>query len=123
MFYLKFDVYSKDEKVGRVELSGSKVIKNECYLDPSTPYLPMYYPFAYMSSSYDIIDYLSTRVIPHNRDGIERILKANGMNEYNMYKLLEFNHGIKYDDFTWFKFDHLESDRNITYDDVKVRDD
>lgn len=123
MYNLKFDVYFKDMKTGRIELEGMQIVKKECYINIAEYKYPfIYFPFLNVNSGQMVRQMLSERVIPPDRGDMDEILKANNIPEYNFYTLLEYNHGIKYDDFTWFKFDHLPNDKNLTYNDVKVRD-
>lgn len=110
-YNLKFDVYRKDIKVGRVELHGNEVVKNEIYFTPKDYAFPfMINPFINMKTGVSIRRYLSLRAVPHEKANITKILNAMGLKEYNVYDMLEINHGVKCDDFLWFKFDGVPDD-------------
>lgn len=118
---LCFDIYKKDTKVGRIELDGNNLIKNESYFDVSRePYPFMINPFVYMKDGMSVRRYLATRVVPSERANIKQILSALGLKEYNIYKLLEKTHGVKVDDFIWLKFDHIPDDGK-TWSDLNPR--
>lgn len=118
---LCFDIYKKDTKVGRIELDGNKLIKNESYFDISEEPVPfMINPFIYMKDGMSVRRYLATRVVPPERANIRQILNALGLKEYNIYNLLEKTHGVKVDDFIWLKFDHVPDDGK-TWNDLNPR--
>lgn len=118
---LCFDIYKKDTKVGRIELDGNKLIKNESYFDISEEPFPfMINPFIYMKDGMSVRRYLATRVVPPERANIRQILNALGLKEYNIYNLLEKTHGVKVDDFIWLKFDHVPDDGK-TWNDLNPR--
>lgn len=118
---LCFDIYKKDTKVGRIELDGNKLIKNESYFDISEEPFPfMINPFIYMRDGMSVRRYLATRVVPPERANIRQILNALGLKEYNIYNLLEKTHGVKVDDFIWLKFDHVPDDGK-TWNDLNPR--
>ena len=72
---LCFDVYKEDNKVGRIELDGNTVVKNESYFDISKePYPPMVNPFIYMKDGLTVRRYLATRVVPPERADIDFVL-------------------------------------------------
>lgn len=118
---LCFDIYKKDTKVGRIELDGNKLIKNESYFDISEEPFPfMINPFIYMKDGMSVRRYLATRVVPPERANIRQILNALRLKEYNIYNLLEKTHGVKVDDFIWLKFDHVPDDGK-TWNDLNPR--
>lgn len=118
---LKFDMYLKDTKVGRVELNGLTVEKNECYVDLSNyPYPFLIYPFCRIKSAIGIWDFVLERVVPKERANIDEILEAFGMKEYDAYELVRKTHGVMCDDFWWFKFDDVPDDGK-TWDDLNMR--
>lgn len=118
---LCFDVYKEDNKVGRIELDGNTVVKNESYFDISKePYPPMVNPFIYMKDGLTVRRYLATRVVPPERADIDFVLDALGLKEYNVYRMLEKTHGAKVDDFIWLKFDHVPDDGK-TWKDINPR--
>lgn len=45
-----------------------------------------------------------------------------GLNEYNIYKILEITHCVKADDTWWIKFDHMPDD-GLRWKDLNLRDD
>jgi hypothetical protein len=45
-----------------------------------------------------VADWIKSRVIPPNRDGISELLKSEGLTEYSYWKLLGLNHGRTTDD-------------------------
>lgn len=120
-YNLKFDVYKKDVKVGRVELRGNDIIKNEIYFNPGDYSFPfMIDPFINMKSGVPVRRFLASRVVPPERANIDEILKAMGLKEYNFYSMLEITHGVKFDDFWWFKFDDVPDDGK-TWEDLNPR--
>lgn len=64
----------------------------------------------------DVYNFFLCRVVPPTRDGIEDILKAMGLAEYNPVAIARVTHGILTDDYTWIRF---KEDGNITWKDVK----
>lgn len=120
---LKFDVYYRNDKTGRVELDGNELILNECYLPKDTKFPFVFYPFVYANTAYWVRSMLCDRVFPIERwDSLKAVYAKVGVYEYDVYKILEQTHGLMYDDCIWFKFDHLKGDRNLTYDGIKIRD-
>lgn len=118
---LKFDMYDKDVKVGRIELNGLVVEKNECYVDLSKyPFPFMIYPFCRITDAYGIWEFMKNRVVPRDRDGIEEILEVYGMKEYDAIELAKKTHGVMFEDFWWFKFDDVPDDGK-TWKDLNPR--
>lgn len=120
---LCFDVYKEDDKVGRIELDGNTIIKNESYFDVSKEPFPfMVNPFIRMKDGFSVRKFLATRVVPKERVNLKVILDDMGLSEYNIYKILEITHGVKADDYWWLKFDHVPDD-GLTWDDLNPRKD
>ena len=106
------DVMYKENKVGRLEIKDTKLIKNDVYTDNI-----MEHPFPRSTQLMDILKILGERVICKERFNDE-MKRATGVKEYNVYDILRNTHGVDVDDFTWFKFDG----EKIDWSDVKVRD-
>lgn len=113
MVSLHCDIYHKDEKVGRLDLEGFNLIKNEVYTDNI-----LKHPFPKSTKAVHILSIIEDRVICNERCDKE-ILNSMGFSVYNVYDVFKANHGIDIDDFIWFKFDG-ESD-DICWDVVKAR--
>ena len=118
-----FDVYNEDKKVGHIILRGNEVVENISYFDvDSEPYPFMINPFIRMTDGYAVRTFLETRVVPPNRVDLDYILKDMGLDEYNIYKILEITHGVKADDTWWIRFDHMPDD-GLRWKDLNLRDD
>lgn len=53
----------------------------------------MIYPFCRIIDAYGIWEFMKNRVVPRERDGIEEILEAYGMKEYDATELTKKTHG------------------------------
>lgn len=113
MLNLCFDIYHRHDKVGRVEIVNSKLIKNEVYTDNI-----LIRPFPASTDLLNILGILKNRVICEERCDKE-LLTSMGLTHYNIYDILRNTHGVDIDDFIWFKFD--EDPEDLTWDDVRVR--
>lgn len=100
-----------NEKVGRLEIIGGKLIKNEVYTSNL-----LKHPFPKTKTAEGIMSCLRERVICESRCTKE-LLESMGLKEYNVYGILRDTHGVDIDDFIWFKYDG----EDITWDDVRVR--
>lgn len=109
---IKFDIYHRYKKTGRIEIVDSKLVKNECYTD--NPIAEHVCPNS--TNFFDVAGILAGRVLPPERCD-EGTFKRMGIKGYNVYDMLRVTHGVDWDDFIWFKFDG----EDITWDDVKVR--
>ncbi len=107
------DIYHENEKVGRLEIVDSKLIKNEVYTDNV-----IIRPFPATANLMGILGILRSRVICHERCD-EEMLKSMGLTEYNVYDIFRNTHGVDIDDFIWFKFD--EDREDLCWDDVRAR--
>lgn len=113
MLNLCFDIYHAYDKVGRVEIVNSKLVKNEVYTSNIVERL-----FPASTDLYNILGILRGRVICEERcDSL--MLESMGLSEYNVYSILRHTHGVDIDDFMWLKFD--EDPIDLTWDDVRVR--
>ena len=110
---LCFDIYHANDKVGRVEIVNSKLIKNEVYTNKIIERL-----FPESTPLPNILSILKGRVICKERCD-EDMLRSMGLKEYNVYDILRVTHGVDIDDFMWLKFD--EDDKSLCWDDVRVR--
>ena len=113
MVSLHCDIYYRDEKVGRLDLEGLTLIKNEVYTNNI-----MKHPFPRSTNAMQILGIIEERVICEERCD-EAILRSMNLTEYNVYDVFKANHGIDIDDFIWFKFDGEGDD--VCWDTVKVR--
>lgn len=112
MVTLKFDIYHRYEKTGRVEIVNGKLIKNEVYTDnPIVKHL-----CSNSKTAESVLNILQDRVPCQSRCTTE-MLEIMGLKEYNVYDILKFNKGVDSDDFIWLKFDG----DTVTWDNVKVR--
>lgn len=93
------DVMWLDKKVGRLEITDSKLVKNEVYTNNIFEH-----PFPRSKRLMDIIHILSERVICKERWN-DIMQRKSGIYEYNVYDILHNTHGADVDDFTWFRFD------------------
>lgn len=110
---LCFDIYHANDKVGRVEIVNSKLIKNEVYTNKIIERL-----FPESTPLPNILSILKGRVICKERCD-EDMLRSMGLKEYNVYDILKVTHGVDIDDFMWLKFD--EDDESLCWNDVRVR--
>ena len=113
MLNLCFDIYHRTEKVGRVEIIDSKLIKNEVYTDNMIKRL-----FPATTPLVNILAILKSRVICKERCD-KAMLNSMGLTEYNIYDILKHTHGVDVDDFIWLKFD--EDPVDLCWNDVRVR--
>lgn len=113
MLNLCFDIYHRYDKVGRVEIIDSKLIKNEVYTDNI-----MLRPFPASTNLINILGILKNRVICEDRWDKD-MQDSLGLESYNVYDILRATHGVNVDDFIWFKFD--EDPADLSFDDVRVR--
>ena len=85
---LCFDIYHANDKVGRVEIVNSKLIKNEVYTNKIIERL-----FPESTPLPNILPILKGRVICKERCD-EDMLKSMGLKEYNVYDILRVTHGV-----------------------------
>lgn len=107
------DIYHANDKVGRLEIIHSRLVKNEVYTNNIVER-----PFPASAKLLDILSILKDRVICEERCD-KYMLKSMGLTEYNVYDILRVTHGVDIDDFIWLKFDEDKSD--LCWDDVRVR--
>jgi len=107
------DIYHAYEKVGRLEIVDSKLIRNEVYTDNI-----ILRPFPASATLPNILAILSDRVLCESRCSAE-LLEHMGLERYDVWGIFRYNHGVDMDDFIWFKFDDDKSD--LSWDDVRVR--
>ncbi len=105
------DIFHRYDKVGRLEIVGGELIKNEVYTDNL-----LYHPCPNSKTMISVAGALQQRVICEERVD-EQMLQAMHLKEYNMYDILRYTHGVDVDDFIWFRFDG----EDIVWDDVRVR--
>lgn len=121
-YNLAFDVYFKDEKVGRVVLRGNTLVENICYFDWKNFERPWgKYPLILMRSGEAVRSWLADRVVPEDRANIGEILSVYGLKEYNVYRLCEKTHGTMIGSANWIKFDHIPDDGK-TWEEIRPRD-
>lgn len=112
MVNLCFDLYWKDEKVGRVEIVNNVLVKNEVYTSDFYKQ-----PYARIKNAMDMVSALHERVMcPERWEKFQ--LEAIGLKEYDFYKILRAYRGICYDDFFWLRFDG----DTVSYRDIKIRE-
>ena len=104
-----FTVYHKDEKTAYVEIKDNRVHVTRYTLHP----VKQIFPKEDMSL-YEFGNVLRLRCWEEGRKNIEKYLNKLGLSEYNVYKICEKTHGVRKNDYIWFRFDG----ENITGDDV-----
>lgn len=111
---LKFDIYFRNEKTGRVEIVNNKLVRNDVYIKE---HVIAKHLCPNSKTVESVLDILKDRVLCEQRCD-ETMLRLMGLKEYNVYDILRNTHGVDSDDYLWIKFDC----EDITWDDVKVRD-
>ncbi len=106
-------IYCEHECVGRLEIVGNKLVKNDVYNSNV-----FRHPCPNSHDYYHVMNTLRDRVIPPCRFD-EEMQEAFGFKEYNVLRMLKNTHGVIVDDKIWFKFDDDRPD--LTWEDVGVR--
>ena len=109
---LKFNIYWKYDKIGRIEVKDYKIVKNEWYTSDRCLRL-----YAKVTDYGVLFNLLQRRIMPRHR-WTKEFLDEVGEPEYNVYRLLYKTHGLDVADYMWFEFDG----QHLNYDDIKVRD-
>lgn len=68
---------------------------------------------------FSMLEILEGRCFPRNRANIDELLSAMGLKEYQVMDIIKKTHGLKWDDYTWIRFEG----ENLTYEDIKIRED
>lgn len=110
--YLQFDVLWRDTLISTVSVDGLNVR----LVNYDSRILLRPFGINTQIDINDVYDFFLSRVIPPTRDGIETVLKAIGLTEYNPVAIARITHGILTDDYTWIRF---KEDDNLTWNDVK----
>lgn len=110
---LHCDIYNENDKVGRLDIENGVLLRNDVFTD-----ILVLHPFPKSTTAYSILNILRDRVIPIER--WENVYANHiGIKEYNPYKILKKNHGIRSDDFIWLKFD--EDPKGLKWEDVMFK--
>ena len=67
----------------------------------------------------DVLAFLESRCPPRTRIGLDRILRAYGLREYNPMLMCRKSHGLSHTDFVWVSFD--DDPPEITWANIKLR--
>ena len=95
-----FRVYFDDELTASVEIQERAVFITRYILHPVKQSFPKD-----ILTRYEFGEVLRLRCWEEKRDGLEKYLKALGLEEYDVYKICEKTHGVMIGDRTWFLFD------------------
>ena len=102
----------KDKVTADVEIADNKA--NIKKYDPN----PMRHLFPYEETdAYHVVNILEGRCWPRNRANINDLLKACGLQSYDVMGIIKATHGRMYNDFVWIRFEG----EALTYDDIKLR--
>lgn len=110
--FLQFDVLWQDTLISTVSVNGLSVR----LVNYDSRILLRPFGINTQIDINDVYNFFLSRVIPPTRDGIETVLKAMGLTEYNPVAIARITHGILTDDYTWIRF---KEDGNLTWNDVK----
>lgn len=92
-------IMNKDEEVARITIERGELLQYKI--------LSKNLPVEFLirdSESEAIMDFLEDRVVPSTRIGITNELKAIGIPYYDPTLILNYNHGISFDDTFWIRF-------------------
>ena len=114
MLNLKFQVLWKDKITADVEILNGKAHVTK-YDDN-----PIRHLFPYEETdTYHILNILEGRCWPRNRENIDDLLKACGLDHYDVIGIIRATHGRMYNDQVWIRFEG----EDLTYDDINLRRD
>lgn len=89
--------------------------KGVCTIEPILPE-HFLYPLPSNCSVTQLYDFLCDRCVPQTRVNISEILQHMGLEEYSVWGILEFTHGISVDDSYWIRF----NGEALRYEDIKT---
>ena len=97
---IKFDVYVRNKKVGRVEIENGVLVKNETYTD-----VPLEYIYGRVKDSETMIQCLIDTCFCLRHEKNMMMAYFYGLDDYDPIKLLKRSHAYSYSMRSWFKFD------------------
>lgn len=111
---IKFQTYWKKELTADVSVIDNKINIISYSSDPVKQIFQ-----CKNLDCFQFMEILESRCIPRNRANISEILKIYGLSTYDVIEILKKTHGLSQNDYFWIKFEG----ENISYDDVKIRED
>jgi hypothetical protein len=110
---LDFSVMWKDEKTADVHADNSQVTIKRYTLHPAKQIF-----CKDKMTRYELGQIMKTRCWDEHRAGLERLLAALGLTEYNPYEICRKTHGVMYQDKIWFCYEGEQ----LSYEDVAIKD-
>lgn len=109
----KFEVMWKDRVAAEVEVKDNRAYIKKYDSNP----IHCLFPYE-ETDAYHIAEILEGRCWPRDRGNIDDLLRACGLDSYDVMGIIKATHGRMYNDYTWIRFE----DENYTYEQMKLRD-
>lgn len=109
---IKFQVLWRDKVTADVEIVDNKAHIKKYDTNP----IRRLFPYE-ETDAYHVVSILEGRCWPRNRVNIDELLKACGLETYDVMGIIRATHGRMYNDQVWIRFEG----EDLTYEDMDLR--